>query len=170
MTEPKSSTYRYPIQGATREYFNSPLTDEAHDALTAWVQSVFHAEQSAFVDSLKTEKQQQLAIQAIIREAAGLQWTSPMGQKYIGTVEGMMRLLYEGCRVNEPTLEFAAFKRDIFEKHQNDASAVRASRIAFEACNPTTGGTPNPKAEVDLTKRARSQAQNRKSPKKQRTR
>lgn len=158
MSSGHSSTYRYPVMGKSREYSCSPLTDAAHDALTAWVRQRFHEEHAALVDSLRTHDQQEAAIRELIKTSSALTWHDSVGMKYISTVDGILRLLYEGCRVSEPTLEFVAFKADILAACANEAAAVRVSRTAFEECNPKV-----PAQKAELTTSPASKQRKRKS-------
>lgn len=133
---PEGSNYRYPVKGKSREYFCSPLTDDAHDALNAFVRSVVMDRQALLIDRLKTERQQQVAITGALQQVSAVEWTNGVGLQIMGTIDGVLRLLYEGCRINDQSLEYQSFKADILSAYEDKAQAIRDARVAFEATNP----------------------------------
>lgn len=132
-----SSSTRRIVHGATRTYECSPLNDAAHDALSQYVQDAYMIERRQVIDKLSPGAQQDAAIRIVLHESIALTWFSPIGVKYMSTINGMMRLAYEGCRINDKTLEFNAFKADILAKYKTESEAVRESRTTFEALNPS---------------------------------
>lgn len=137
------------------------MTDAAHDALDGYVRATFMERQALLINALKTERQQDVAIKGAMQQAASLHWMSGIGMQIItGGFEGFIRILFEGCRINEPTLEWFAFKQDILAAHATQAEAVRTARAAFEATNPKVQ-----RAETTTTppKEKQSHSQKRKS-------
>lgn len=151
-----NSTYRHPVKGKTREYACSPLTDVAHEALDAYVRAIYMERQAKLIDALKTERQQDVAIRGAMQQAASLQWLTGTGFQIMSGVDGMLRILYEGCRINDPTLEFVSFKQDILGAYETQAEAVRQARLAFDITNPKVPGAPTQAPTTGKSSRSRS--------------
>lgn len=135
-----NSNYRYPVKGKTREYFCSPLTDDSHDALNAYVRSILMDRQAELINRLKTDAQQRVAITGALQQTSTVEWMKGAGLQIMGTLDGVLRLLYEGCRVNDQALEYMSFKQDILNAYNDHAEAARIARVAFEATNPKVQG------------------------------
>jgi hypothetical protein len=84
-------------------------------------------------------------VRVCMNAVASMTWTEGVGLSIAATVEGALRLLYEGCRVLEPSLEYVSFKNDIVKRYTDEAELARISRETFQECNPAA--TQSPKAE-----------------------
>lgn len=131
------------------ELLISALTDKDMTELDEWVRSEYikNARLSLPANASTEERNETLAL--AFNQAFGLTFISGLGARMMGTVDGVARLIWQGCLKAQPNITFEFVKSLMF-----DAKNVKASNDGWKNLN-----IPNQKkvAEVPAVKKAPSQ-------------
>lgn len=121
-----ASGIRHPITIGDKTYEISPLNDESHLSLDEWVKSKYIQAVVKLNAALPQEDRAE-ALNVAYKEISTLSWMSGFGAKLMGTVEGVAQLLYEGIRINDPSIKPAQLAKDLLNP-ENMALANAAFR------------------------------------------
>lgn len=105
---------RSPVQIGSVTYDASPLSDEAKDALDEWVRMKYRQRIAPMIEELSGAAQQAM-IREVLNELPTLTFVSHKGAKFMGTVEGMARLLYEMIRPNHKDVKYETLCKDMVD-------------------------------------------------------
>lgn len=138
-----SITRKYPLKIGDKTYELSPLNDIGREALDEWVRSRYIKRAKLLIEELDNESDKRLALKVAFEEAASLTWLTGKGAKMIATIEGMIRMIFEGIRINHPDLTI-----EEFTQHTFDQAILEEANAAFDALNRDVveDGDDDPKA------------------------
>lgn len=142
---PQVTAAPFPVTFAGTTYLMSPLTDKDSDEINNWLRASYiaMARESLTPGMSKSEREEILGI--AMDRARRLSFIEGEGSKLVSTLEGFIRVVYQGLKKNHPDLVWEKFKADVFDlknKNADDLSRdVDAATKIFEEINigPASG-------------------------------
>lgn len=149
-------------QGDDVELLLAPMTDRDMTELDEWVRAEFIRNARNSLGETATAAERQETLTLAMQQSFGLTFISGMGAKMMGTVDGIARLVWQGCKSNHDGLTFE-FVKDLMFSQQN----VAASNAAWKSLNVPKKGTKkgNRQAPKNRGRKQKRNRQNRKSTK-----
>jgi len=104
-------------------YLVSPLSDKDIEELNEWVRS-------EYISMVRRSGASPEEMGVAFNEAAGIQWMSGVGSKMMASVNGMARLVYQGCLKKHPNISYEKLRELLF--HPDN---LEKTRQVFERLN-----------------------------------
>jgi len=136
---PQVTAASYPIKIGDKTYEMRPLTDRDVDEINNWLRSTFiQMARNSFTPDMKAAEREETLSVAMSR-ARKLSFMSGEGAEVIGSIDGVSRVLWQGCRSKHPTLTFEEFYAEIFrlkdKSAQDLANDIEASMLIWQEIN-----------------------------------
>lgn len=138
-----SASHRSPLRIGDRVYDASPLSDDGRDAMDAWVREKYTERLAPVLNSLSGAALVEATSQ-MLRLMPTLTFVSREGSKFVGTIEGMTKLVYEMIRPNHPDVTYEQLLRDMGNP-ENIRKANEKFKALHELKEPPKGKRQVPK-------------------------
>jgi len=125
---PQVTGASHPVKFGDRAYDMSPLTDKDIDEVDNWLRSTYLQTARLGLEGLNEEERQEL-LGVALKTARGLSFMSKDGAKIAGSLDGVTRVVWQGLKVNHPSLTYDAFKAEIFALKKVDAEKLGADLL-----------------------------------------
>lgn len=113
---PQMTAASFPLTVDGQEYQMTPLTDRDFDELTNWLRSrVIDTARKSLTDDMDPEERREV-IAAAVETASGINFGEPRSQQHVKTVDGVARVIYQGCLKRHPNLNFETFRKAFRKK------------------------------------------------------
>lgn len=136
---PQVTAASMPITIGKRTFEMRPLTDRDVDEINNWLRSTFiQMARNAFTPDMKSSEREEM-LGVAMSKARKLSFMSGEGAEVIGSIDGVSRVLWQGCRSKHPTLTFEEFYGHVFAlkdiSPEDLAHDIEASMLIWQEIN-----------------------------------
>ena len=125
-----------------RTYDASPLSDSGRDAMDEWVREKYRERMAPMLNML-TGDALLAAMNTMMKTLPTLSFVSEEGAKFVGTVDGMARLVYEMIRPNHPDVSYDVLRGEMTSpEHIRRANSKFRELEQLDAAKATNEGKP----------------------------
>lgn len=153
-----ASGIRHPITLGGKTYEVSPLNDNAQESLDLWLREEYYQRAAGIVSKFTDKGLQEIALSVAYKEALALTWMSGVGANMISTVNGLARVLWEGIRINHPTVTYEEIR-----EHMKNPDTIRNANRIFGTLNTRKVASKDGDPKKSMAKRKKELSRRKKS-------